>query len=348
MATNTNEPQEEQQPARESRNWLWSLLAGLLMLGLIATVPVFNDPAALHTSTLILMYIILAQGWNFIGGFAGYSAFGNTVFFGIGAYTTGLLLNAGQPFWLGLLVGILVAAIFAFLVGLPILRLRGHYFAIATLGTAEAVRELVTVRNVGGAGGLMQLPLLGPEADTLFFYGFLVLCLVCLLITAWLTRSSFGYALISIRENEQAAEALGIATHRYKVAAFVLSAIPTAIAGGMYGYWANGFDPPTVFNVGIAVEMVLLSFLGGTGTILGPIIGGIAFELFSFQMQTSGFSLHDLLLGLAIAIVTIFLPQGAVRLFGEFFRRPALGARRTNSFIEGMRRVRRYIAANGI
>jgi branched-chain amino acid transport system permease protein len=354
MATEAN-PQaspiaEAPVPApKEGRGWLWSLLVGLLILGLIACVPLLGDASALHTWTLIVMYIVLAQSWNYIGGFAGYAAFGNVAFFGIGAYTTGLMLLAGRPFWLGLVVGGIVAGFFAFLLGLPVLRLKGHYFAIATLGIAEALLEFTTVRNVGGGGGgLISLPLPSLDSYVYFFYAFVGLAVLCLLITVWMTRSRFGYALVAIRESEQAAEALGIATYRYKVAAFVLSAIPTALAGGLYAYWATGFDPSTVFDVGISVEMVLLCFLGGAGTILGPIVGAIAFEVASFQLQISGFSLHNTLLGLSIAVVTIFLPQGVIRVAQEFVHRPESGSGRAHSFREGMRRVRRFIAANGI
>jgi branched-chain amino acid transport system permease protein len=334
---------------KESREWLWSLILGLVILGFVATVPVFGDSSDLHTWTLIIMFVVLAQSWNFIGGFTGYSTFGNVAFFGIGAYTTGLLLLNNQPFWLGLIAGALVAGLFALLLGLPVLRLRGHYFAIATLGIAEALREFVTVRDVGGGGGgLMSLPLPSLASNVGFFYAFLGLSLLCLLMTVFLTRSRFGYALIAIRESEEAAEALGVPTYWYKVGAFVLSAVPTALAGGLYAYWATGFDPDTVFNVGISVEMVLLTVLGGAGTILGPLLGAIAFEYASFQLQTSGFSLHNTLLGLSIVIVTIFIPQGILRLIREFVRKPAPGTSRANRLVEGVRRVRRFIAANGV
>lgn len=334
---------------KEGREWLWSLLLGLLILGLVATVPFVGNASDLHTWTLIVMFAVLAQSWNFIGGFAGYSAFGNVVFFGIGAYATGLVLLANQPFWLGLIAGALVAGFFALLLGLSVLRLRGHYFAVATLGIAEAMREFVTVRDVGGGGGgLISLPLPSLDSYIRFFYAFLGLSLLCLLITVFLTRSRFGYALVAIRESEQAAEGLGIPTYWYKVGAFVLSAMPVAVAGGLYGYWATGFDPDTVFNVGISVEMVLLTFLGGAGTILGPLLGAIAFEYISFQFQASGFTFHNTLLGLSIVIVTVFLPQGILRIIQEFGRQPAAGERRAGRFAEGVRRVRRFIAANGI
>jgi branched-chain amino acid transport system permease protein len=325
------------------------LLLGLAILGLVGTVPLLGDASDLHTWTLIIMFVVLAQSWNFIGGFTGYSAFGNVAFFGIGAYTTGLLLLAHQPFWLGLLAGALVAALFALLLGLPVLRLRGHYFAIATLGTAEALREFVTVRDIGGGGGgLMSLPLPSLDSYVGFFYAFLGLALLCLLATVFLTRSRYGYALLAIRESEQAAESLGVPTYWYKVGAFVLSAIPAALAGGLYAYWSTGFDPDTVFGVGISVEMVLLTVLGGAGTILGPLLGAIVFEYASFQLQTSGFSLHNTLLGLSIVLVTLFLPQGILRLIREFIRTPAPGTPRAHPVLEGVRRVRRFIAANGV
>jgi len=343
---------EAPSPKREGRGWLWSLLLGLGILGLIATVPWIGDASAVHTWTLIIMFAVLAQSWNFIGGFTGYAAFGNVAFFGIGAYTTGIMLLSNEPFWLGLIAGALVAGLFAFLLGLPVLRLRGHYFAIATLGIAEALREFVTVRNVGGGGGgLISLPLPSLNSYIGFFYAFLALSLLCLLTTVFLTRSRFGYALIAIRESEQAAEALGVPTYWYKVWAFVLSAVPAALAGGLYAYWATGFDPDTVFDVAISVEMVLLTFLGGAGTILGPLLGAIAFEYVSYQLQISGFSLHNTLLGLSIVLVTIFLPQGIVRIVQEFVlqpAKPAPGTTRAHRLLEGVRRVRRFIAANGV
>jgi len=334
---------------KERREWPWSLLIGLTILLTIATIPAYHDASLLHTWTVIMMYIVLAQSWNFIGGYAGYAAFGNVAFFGIGSYSVGLLVRAGLPLWVGLIVGGVVAVVFVLLIGMPVLRLKGHYFAVATLGTAEALREFVQVKDIGGkGGGLMSLPLPSLDAYPFLFYAFVTLSVICLLITVVLVHSKFGYALIAIRENEQAAEALGIHTYWYKVGAFALSAVPTALAGGLYAYWATGFDPNTVFDRGISIEMVLLTFLGGAGTILGPIIGGILFETASFQFQISGLNIHNTLLGLSIVLVTIILPQGLIRFFQEFTHPPTAGLTGANRFKEGLRRVRRYITANGI
>src|SRR5579875_223698 len=203
-STATAEPGAEQRPAqpKPGTRWPWSLLTGLIILALAALIPLSGDAATLHTWTLILMFAALAQSWNFLGGFTGYASFGNVFFFGVGAYSTGLLILAGRPFWLGVLTGAVVAGLLAFLLGLPVLRLRGHYFAIATLGIAEATRELVAIRNLGGSGGEVELPL-PALSDTAFYFLFWLLALACFLLTAYLARSKPGYALIAIRESEE-------------------------------------------------------------------------------------------------------------------------------------------------
>jgi branched-chain amino acid transport system permease protein len=334
---------------------LWSLVIGLAILGAIGLVPLSGDEAALSLWTFIVMYCVLAQGWNFIGGFAGYAAFGNVAFFGIGAYTVSLILLSNRPYWLGLVLGVVIAGAFAFLLGLPVLRLRGHYFAIATLGVAEALGEFIQSKNVGATAG--EISLTPPDlsyqvSNALFFYGFLALSIVTLLGTVWLSRSRFGYALVAIRENEHAAEALGIATYWYKVGAFVLSALPTALAGGIFAYWQLSFDPlgeGGAFDVNISVAMVLMTFLGGAGTILGPILGAVIIEYLSQFTAIQFTSFHGPLLGALIILVTIFLPQGLIRLVQELTRSPA-GVKQSYStrVREGVRRVRRFIASNGV
>ncbi len=340
---------------RENREWQWSLGIGVVILALIGTVPLLGDQSVLSLWTFILMYCVLAQGWNFIGGFAGRAAFGNVAFFGIGAYTVSLLLLQNKPFWLGLTLAPIIAGLFAFLLGLPVLRLRGHYFAIATLGIAEALGEIVQAKNIGAPAG--EISLTPPDlnfkvSNALFFYGFLVLSLLTLLGTTWLTRTRFGYALVAIRENEQAAESLGIATYWYKVSAFVFSAVPTAIAGGLFAYWQLSFDPVGeggAFDVTISVAMILMTFAGGAGTIVGPILGAIIIEYLDQYTSIAFPTFHGPLLGLLIILVTIFLPQGLVRLIQELQRNPA-GVKQSYPMRvkQGVRRVTRFILSNGI
>ena len=340
---------------RENREWQWSLGIGVVILALIGTVPLLGDQSVLSLWTFILMYCVLAQGWNFIGGFAGRAAFGNVAFFGIGAYTVALLLLQNKPFWLGLALAPIIAGLFAFLLGLPVLRLRGHYFAIATLGIAEALGEIVQAKNIGAPAG--EISLTPPDlnfkvSNALFFYGFLVLSLLTLLGTTWLTRTRFGYALVAIRENEQAAESLGIATYWYKVSAFVFSAVPTAIAGGLFAYWQLSFDPVGeggAIDDTISVAMILMTCVGGAGTIVGPILGAIIIEYLDQYTSIAFPTFHGPLLGLLIILVTIFLPQGLVRLVQELQRNPA-GVKQSYPMRvrQGVRRVKRFILSNGI
>ena len=171
--------------------------------------------------------------------------------------------------------------------------------------------------------------------------------------TVWLARSRVGYALVAIRENEAAAEALGIATYWYKVGAFVLSALPAAVAGGLWAYWSLVFDPlgeGGAFDVSISVAMVLMTFLGGAGTIVGPIIGAIIIEWLDIQSTLFATDIHGPLLGLLIVLVTLFMPQGLIRLVQELAAPPEAGTRlRFGARLrKGVRRVGRFIAANGI
>ncbi len=346
---------------RESRSWLWSLLIGLGVLAAIGTIPLQNDTFGLIFWTNVLMFSCLAQAWNLIGGFVGYAAFGNVVFFGIGAYTVALALQHDLPYALGLVLGALVSALFALLLGLPVLRLKGHYFAIATLGVAVAVGEVVEAENIGGSGGEVSVPLpnFGAlDTNTVFFLAFLALSALLLVGTMWLTRTRFGYALVAIRENEQAAEALGIPTYWYKIAAFIISAIPTALAGGLYAYWQQFFNPSGAggaFDPSRSVAMVLMTFLGGAGTILGPLIGGIIVQYLDSYTLDNFNNIHGPLLGALIVLVTIFLPQGLIRLVQELTRAPigvegpeAASVSYIQRIGDGIRRVIRFTGSQGV
>jgi branched-chain amino acid transport system permease protein len=358
-------PVRQTSAPRGSRSWIWSLVIGLLILGAIGFIP-FQDPTQVDVAGMILwtnvvMFCCLAQAWNFIGGFVGYAAFGNVVFFGIGAYTVAVALQRGLSYWIALLLGMAIAGAFAFLLGLPVLRLKGHYFAIATLGVAVAVGEVVEAESIGGSGGEASVPAPnfgGLDTNTVFFFAFLALSALLLLGTLWLTRTRFGYALVAIRENEQAAEALGIPTFWYKVAAFTLSAVPTALAGGLYAYWQQFFDPSGnggAFDPARSVAMVLMTFLGGAGTILGPLIGGIIIEYLDNYTLINFPAIHGPLLGAIVVLVVIFLPQGLIRLVQELTRAPvalegpeAAKVSYLHRFAEGVRRVVRFTRSQGV
>ncbi|HEY8885593.1 MAG TPA: branched-chain amino acid ABC transporter permease [Chloroflexota bacterium] len=266
----------------------------------------------LRLMTTVWMFAALAQCWNFVGGYVGYAAFGNVVFFGLGGYATAAVMLAGGPFGVGLLAGAVGCTLFAAVVGWLVLRLRGHYFAIATLGVAEATRELVLNFDPLGAASGLSLPI--ARDSRLFYYLLLALVVALAALTWWLTRSRLGYAFVAIRENEDAAAALGIDTYRYKIVAFALSAGFTGIVGGIYAYWSTFIDPSTVFNSAYSVEMIAVCLIGGAGTILGPVIGSILFELLAGQIWAHFISWHATILGLVIIALVLFLPQGLASL----------------------------------
>lgn len=290
------------------RRWV-PLLAGALVLLVLGVAPAVVSPFILQFLINLFMLAVLAESWNIIGGFTGYASFGNVAFFGIGAYTTGVLLTrVGAPFALALPAGGLLAMLFAALVGLPILRLRGHYFAIATLGVAETMREVIYNIEVTGAGTGLVMPILRSPLP--FFYLMLAILAAVTLLNWWLSESRFGYGLIAIREDEDAAAVMGINTPVYKTIAFALSGVFAGLAGGVYAYWITFIDPDAVFKVIITVQMIIMAVFGGAGTVLGPLLGALVMASVSEWLSTHLVTLAELFNGLIVILVVIFMPKG--------------------------------------
>jgi branched-chain amino acid transport system permease protein len=293
-------------------------LAGLVILALLPQY--FLASSEQRTVAGVFMFVALAQGWNLIGGFAGYPSFGQVVFFGLGGYTTAILMaKSGFAFWLALPVAALVGLVFAVLVGLPVLRLRGHYFAIATLGVAEGTREVVVNLDglTGGNSGI-TVPAVGAKAvtsypgNTGFYFYFLALALLATGVVWIVARSRFGYGLRAIAQDEEAAAAAGINTTRLKVSAFALSGFLTAMAGAMYAFQQVTIYPTRLFDVDITVLMVIMAVIGGTGTVIGPVLGAVALQFLSEWLRTNYTDLHTMIFGGIIVVAVILLPMGAV------------------------------------
>jgi branched-chain amino acid transport system permease protein len=317
----------------------YALLAPLTSLDAAqsANVPLLADRLWFRIATIMAMFIVLATAWNIIGGIAGYAAFGNVAFFGIGAYTTGMLIaKAKWPFLVALPFAPVVAAAFAALVGLPLLRLRGHYFAVASLGVGVAVGELV--QNIdyggqplfGGASGLF-LPIYSIRDRGLFFFYLMVAAAaIAIAITWWVLRSRFGYGLVAIRENEEAAAVLGVNTTAYKVEAFALAAALTGLAGGIFSQWNVFINQDNVFPIEYNVQMILMALLGGTGTVFGPAAGAVLLQLLiqflggslpmspelPFVSEAARPIVAQIILGLLLIGVVIFVPRGVIDFFG--------------------------------
>jgi len=291
-----------------ARRWV-PLLAGLLVVVVLAAAPGVVSPFMLQFLINLFMLAILAESWNIIGGFTGYASFGNVAFFGVGAYTTGVLLTrVGFPFALALPAGGIVAMLFAALVGMPILRLKGHYFAIATLGVAETMREVVYNLEFTGKGTGLVMPILRSPLP--FFYLMLGILVAVTLVNWWLSESRFGYGLIAIREDEDAAAVMGINTPLYKTIAFALSGAFTGLAGGVCAYWITFIDPDAVFKVIITVQLIIMAVFGGSGTVLGPLLGALVLASVSEWLSTQLVTLAELFNGLIIILVVLFMPKG--------------------------------------
>ena len=227
-------------------------------------------------------------------------------------------------FWVALPLAGLAAAAYAVVIGIPLLRLRGHYFAIATLGVAEGTREVViNLDGLTGGGGGITVPTVGAAAATKylgndgFYLVYLALAVLALLITGLVSRSKFGFAMRAIHQDEDAAAAVGINTTRTKVLTFALSGLLTGLVGATYAFQQVTIYPERLFDVEITVLMVVMVVIGGSGTVLGPIIGAVALQFLSEWLRQNYTTVHTLLLGIIIIIAVILLPQGLVNYLRE-------------------------------
>jgi branched-chain amino acid transport system permease protein len=282
-----------------------------------AGLPLLTDKLWFRIATTVAMFVVLASAWNIIGGLTGYASFGNIAFFGLGAYTVGVLVsNLGWPFALALAAAPAVAALFALIIGPPLLRLRGHYFAVATLGVGVAVGEVVNNIEPLGASSGITLPLI--RSDLIFFYLMVGAAILAALTTWIILRTRFGYGLLAIRENEEAAAVIGVNTTFYKVAAFCIAAALTGLAGGIFAQWYSYINQENVFAISENVQMILMAVIGGTGTVLGPVAGAISLELIIQTLAGggSGSVFSQIGLGVLLAVCVIFIPRGVIDFFG--------------------------------
>jgi branched-chain amino acid transport system permease protein len=295
----------------------------LLVFALAALLPLAGEAYWLRLGTTMLMYGVLAMSWNFIGGMAGYPSFAVSAFFGLGAYTGAVAQKLGTPMGLAWAAAGLAALLFALLLGMALLRLRGHYFAIASLVVAEVLREIVnSATDLTGGGMGLNLPLPGMtsvDAQARFFYyamlGLALLTFAAMLATVY---SKLGFGLRCIQQNESAADMLGVATTRYKVAAFMLSGVFVGMAGALYASWVHYIEPPDVFDVLYSVKAIVMVLLGGAGSVFGPLIGAALFLSLEELVWRQFLQVHTGVLGLLIVLLVIFLPKGVLSLRKSF------------------------------
>jgi len=290
------------------------IVAAAILLG---SVPWFGSDVLTQFGISVLLLAVLAQSWNIIGGFTGYPSFGNSVFYGLGSYGVAIAMVQWKlSFGIGLLFGVALAVAFALLLGLPVLRLRGPYFAIATLALGQVMTAIVSNVEVAGRNIGLVLPILRNDA---LFYELSLIVLAAVTVTvAWLTRSRFGLGLVAIRENEESAAVMGINTTLYKVLAFTLSGAFTAIAGGIHAYWITFLDPESAFDISLNVKMIIMTVFGGSGTVFGPLFGAFLLSGISEVLATAMTSVASLFFGLVIVLVVVLIPRGLADLTRRF------------------------------
>lgn len=292
------------------RAWLILVVIGAVL----ALLPFVGSNYLLRLATTVCMYAVLAQAWNFIGGLAGYPSFATAAFFGLGAYTSAVLLEHDAPLLLSWGCAGLLAMAFAALIGGAILHLRGHYFAIASLIVAEMLRELINgMPDLTGGGKGINLPILRISIDAeaqFFFYSMLALGLVCASTAIVIHRNKLGFGLRCIQQNEDAANILGVNAYVYKTAAFSLSALFVGIAGAIYASWVKYIEPADVFDVLLAIKPMVMVLLGGLGTIFGPALGAVILLAFEELVWRTFLTVHAAALGVVIVVLILFLPNG--------------------------------------
>jgi branched-chain amino acid transport system permease protein len=288
------------------------LAAGVAVL--LAGLPLVADNYLLRLATTVFMYSALALSWNVIGGYAGYPSFATAAFFGLGAYAAGIVQHQGVPMLAAWMFGAAVSTVFAFVLGAAILRLRGHYFAVASLIVAEVLREIInSATGLTGGGMGLNIPVFTQNVDLftrVFYAAMMVLALAALATTFAVERSKFGFALRCIEQNEDAAVVLGVNTSGYKVLGFALSGCFAGAAGAIYGSWVSYIDPADTFDVLISVKPIIMALFGGAGTVFGPVIGAFLFLAFEETVWRNFMTLHEGLLGLIVIALILFLPKG--------------------------------------
>lgn len=305
------------------KTWIPSLIVAAFLAWIIPAVANIHIYSIVIT---ILIWIMLGQAWNLLGGFTGQVSFGHAMFLGVGAYTSMLLVNSLQlDMALTLLLSGLLAGLFSLVVGFFLFRLKGPYFALGTLAFAEIVhivaRNLKGVTNGGEGILLVKRPtFFGIQIFTkmeYFFVALLLTTLVCL-FCYFLMRSKTGYTFIAIREDQESAEAMGMNSSLVKSKALFISAFLAGLAGGFYGLYNKFIDPDMTFTVPLSAEMIFVTVIGGIGTILGPILGSTLLIALQEYLKTVHFlqafpSLYLIVYGLLIMLVIVYLPGGMVQ-----------------------------------
>lgn len=308
------------------RRWIWlSVVAAIA----IAYPLLLSSPFQQRLGALVLLYAIAASAWNIVGGYAGQVSVGHVVFFGCGAYAAmGSYAKFGLSPLFGIPGGIIIAVALAAIIGVPTLRLSGHYFSMATIAVAETVRLIVTNTEWLGAAVGLSGPTVPRNVFDLsflsslpYYYLFLFVLVITLLVTWWMTNSRMGFYLRAIKDSERAARSLGAPAARTKLYAYMLSAALTSVAGALYAMMFGFVDPESGLGILISVKILIMAALGGAGLLFGPLVGAAILvpleEISNSWLGGKGAGLTFVVYGAIIVLIARFQPGGLLSLFAR-------------------------------
>lgn len=293
----------------------WLLFAVLLLLPLSSPSP--NVVRLLLTTAV---WIVASIAWNLVGGLTGQVSFGFAVFYGLGAYATALMINAGRSPYFAFLGGMAIAVLASFLVGMPTFRLRGPYFAIATIGVGEATRVVMNNLDITGGASGYRIVETRPFNQLEHYYTAIVFMAIAVAVSTVIVHSKFGLALRAIKQDEDAAAALGVNPYMSKLWIHAVAAGLTGIAGGVYARYHAFIYPGDVFAFQTSISILLMPVIGGIGTVWGPVLGGVIFGIVEEELVVYFPNLHLLLYGSVLILIILFEPDGLMGLIRRLAR----------------------------
>ena len=294
-----------------------------LIVASFLLIPLFEKGYFLRFLTFMFTFAIISQGLNITAGYSGYIPFGHMAFFGAGAYIVAVSMINHVSFLIALLFNIVISIIIALIAGYPLLRLRGAYFTMGTIAFNGVIRE-VTVNLTKWTGGgygisLPQIPWNIESVNTFFYYIMFGWLAVCTIVIYLLAKNPVGYALRAIKDDENAAATSGINTTKYKMIAWVTSAVFVSIGGGIYAYWMTFIDA-SVYDISPLIKSWVILLVGGAGTVMGPLLGAFLIESLSELLWGNIVIFHNGFLGIIIIIFILVLPGGIIDLFKKQFK----------------------------
>jgi len=299
------------------------MAAGGAVLAFFIVLPLVSSPFGQHVMILTFLFAMCGVAWNVMGGYAGMFSFGQASFFGIGAYTSSfLLLTFRVSPWIGLAAGGIISSLLAAAIGYPCSKLRGHYFAIASIAFAEIVRIVFTNWQLVGAAEGLTIPMLKESfahfmfhsSKLPYYYIILAFLLLAVAVCHWVSTSKMGYYFRAIKESHEIAQVLGVDVVRYRLYAIMISAFLTSMAGTFYAQYILYIDPDSVMILPISVQIVLVAMLGGASTVLGPVVGAAVLVPLSEYSRAwlgyKGTGMDMIIYGTLITVISMYQPDG--------------------------------------